>query len=122
MPDLSQTSPSAFVCEGGLIKSRSTFIMQPGQALELLNFEPDIEGGYRRINGFRKHVNHIVPQTSVSSEKVLMVAFFNNNILAARGEKIFSSASTELAEKILQATGMTGSGTITVDSTSGFSY
>ena len=121
MPDLSQTSPSAFVCEGGLIKSRSTFIMQPGQALELLNFEPDIEGGYRRINGFRKHVNHIVPQTSVSSEKVLMVAFFNNNILAARGEKIFSSASTELAEKILQATGMTGSGTITVDSTSGFS-
>ena len=121
MPDLSQTSPSAFVCEGGLIKSRSTFIMQPGQALELLNFEPDIEGGYRRINGFRKHVNHIVPQTSVSSEKVLMVAFFNNNIVAARGQKIFSSASTELAEKILQATGMTGSGTITVDSTSGFS-
>ena len=52
MPDQSQTSPSAFVCEGGLIKSRSTFIMQPGQALELLNFEPDIEGGYRRINGF----------------------------------------------------------------------
>ncbi len=121
MPDLSQTTPSAFVCEGGLVKSRSTFIMQPGQALELLNFEPDIEGGYRRISGFRKFVNHIVPQTSASSEKVLMTAFFNNNILAARGEKIFSSASTELATKILQATGMTGSGTITVDSTTGFS-
>ena len=121
MPDQSQTSPSAFVCEGGLVKSRSTFIMQPGQALELLNFEPDIEGGYRRINGFRKHVNHVVPYTSGSSEKILMSAFFNNNILAARGEKIFSSASTELATKILQATGMTGSGTITVDSTTGFS-
>jgi len=121
MPDQSQTSPSAFVCEGGLVKSRSTFIMQPGQALELLNFEPDIEGGYRRINGFRKFVNHVVPYTSADSEKVLMTAFFNNNILAARGEKIFSSASTELATKILQATGMTGSGTITVDSTTGFS-
>ena len=121
MPDLSQTQPFAFTCEGGLVKSRSTFIMQPGQALELLNFEPDIKGGYRRINGFRKQVNHIVPQTSVSSEKILMVAFFNNNILAARGEKIFSSASTELSLKILQATGMTGSGTITVDSTTGFS-
>ena len=47
-----QVQPSAFVCEGGLIKSRSTFIMQPGQALELQNFEPDIEGGYKRINGF----------------------------------------------------------------------
>ena len=121
MPDQSQTTPSAFVCEGGLIKSRSTFIMQPGQALELLNFEPDIEGGYRRINGFRKHVNHIVPQTSASSEKVLMVAFFNNNIVAARGEKIFSSASTELATAITSSATMSGSGTITVDSTTGFS-
>ena len=121
MPDLSQTQPFAFTCEGGLVKSRSTFIMKPGQALELLNFEPDIKGGYRRINGFRKHINHIVPQTSASTEKILMVAFFNDNILAARGEKIFSSASTELSLKILQATGMTGSGTITVDSTSGFS-
>jgi len=121
MPDQSQTTPTAFVCEGGLVKSRSTFIMQPGQALELLNFEPDIEGGYRRINGFRKFVNHVVPYTSADSEKVLMTAFFNNNILAARGEKIWSSASTELATKILQATGMTGSGTITVDSTTGFS-
>ena len=120
MPDQSQTTPSAFVCEGGLVKSRSTFIMQPGQALELLNFEPDIEGGYRRINGFRKFVNHVVPYTSADSEKVLMTAFFNNNVLAARGEKIWSSASTELATKILQATGMTGSGTITVDSTTGF--
>ena len=77
-----QVNPSAFVCEGGLVKSRSTFIMQPGQALELLNFEPDIEGGYRRINGFRKFVNHVVPYTSADSEKVLMTAFFNNNILA----------------------------------------
>ena len=95
--------------------------MQPGQALELLNFEPDIKGGYRRISGFRRQINHVVPFTTASSEKVLMVAFFNNNILAARGEKIFSSASTELSLKILQATGMTGSGTISVDSTTGFS-
>ena len=95
--------------------------MQPGQALELLNFEPDIEGGYRRINGFRKHCNHIVPQTSSSSEKILMVAFFNNNIVAARGEKIFSSASTELATAITSSATMSGSGTITVDNTTGFS-
>ena len=121
MPDLSQTQPFAFTCEGGLIKSRSTFVMQPGQALELLNFEPDIKGGYRRISGFRRQINHIVPQTSASSEKVLMVAFFNNNILAARGEKIFSSASTELATAITSSATMSGSGTITVDSTSGFS-
>jgi len=125
MPDLSQTQPFAFTCEGGLVKSRSTFIMQPGQALELLNFEPDIKGGYRRINGFKNYVNQIVPQTSASSEKVLMSALFNNNIVAARGEKIFTSASTELGtlstNAIAADTSMTGSSTITVKSTSGFS-
>ena len=121
MPDQSQTTPSAFVCEGGLVKSRSTFIMQPGQALELQNFEPDIEGGYKRINGFKKYVNHIVPQTSSSSEKVLMTATFANKIVASRGEKIFSSASSELSTKILSTTAMTGSGEIIVDSTTGFS-
>ena len=121
MPDYSQVQPSAFNCEGGLVLNRSTFLMQPGEALELENFEPDIEGGYRRINGFRKYVNHQVPQTSDSGEKVLMVATFADKVLAARGEKIFSSASTELAVKIVSSTGMTGSGTITVDSTTGFS-
>tara|TARA_B100000530_G_scaffold65020_1_gene38178 strand:- start:6701 stop:8449 length:1749 start_codon:yes stop_codon:yes gene_type:complete len=125
MPDLSQTQPFAFTCEGGLVKNRSTFIMQPGQALELLNFEPDIKGGYRRINGFKNYVNQIVPQTSASSEKVLMSALFNNNIVAARGEKIFTSASTELGtlstNAIAADTSMTGSSTITVKSTSGFS-
>jgi len=121
MPDLSQTQPFAFACEGGLVLNQPTFKMQPGQALELQNFEPDIDGGYRRINGFRKYVNHIVPQTSASTEKVLMVAEFANKIVAARGEKIFSSASTELATAIASGTGMTGSGTITVDSTTGFS-
>ena len=121
MPDLSQAQPAAFNCEGGLVLNRSTFLMQPGEALELENFEPDTEGGYRRINGFRKYVNQQVPQTSSSGEKILMVANFADKVLAARGEKIFSSASTELATKIVSTTGMTGSGTITVDSTTGFS-
>ena len=52
MADLSQAQPVAFNCEGGLVKNRSTFMMQPGEALELENFEPDVEGGYKRIKGF----------------------------------------------------------------------
>jgi hypothetical protein len=121
MPDLSQAQPAAFNCEGGLVLNRSAFLMQPGEALELENFEPDIEGGYRRISGFRKFVNQIVPQTSSSSEKILMVLTFQNKVLAARGEKIYNSASTELSAVIAADTGMTGSGTISVDSTTGFS-
>ena len=91
MPDNSQTNPAAFNCEGGLVLNKSTFLMQPGEALELRNFEPDIQGGYRRINGFSKYVSAIVPQTSSSSEKVLMVASFADVVLAARGTSIYSA-------------------------------
>jgi len=93
MPDLSQTQPTAFNCQGGLVLNRSTFMMQPGEALELQNFEPDIEGGYRRINGFSKYVSAVVPSTSSDSEKVLMVATFGDLVVAARGEKIFTATA-----------------------------
>ena len=107
--------------KGGLVLNRSTFIMQPGQALELENFEPDVGGGYKRLLGFRPYVLQIVPETTISSEAVLLSTKFNNFVLAARGEKIFSSASTELTIKIASGTAMTGAGTITVDNTAGFS-
>jgi hypothetical protein len=93
MPDQSQTAPVAFNCQGGLVLNRSTFMMQPGEALELINFEPDIEGGYRRINGFSKYVSAVVPYTSSASEKVLMVATFGDYVLAARGTKIYSATA-----------------------------
>ena len=121
MPDSSNSQPVTFSCEGGLVLNRSSFIMQPGEALELENFEPDISGGYRRINGHLKYVNQVVPVTSSSSETMLMVALFANKVVAARGEKIFSSASNKIASNISSSTGMTGSGTITVESTLGFS-
>ena len=121
MADQSQTVPSAFNCEGGLVLNKSTFMMQPGEALELKNFEPAVEGGYRRINGFNRYINAIVPFTASASEKTLMVATFGNNVLAARGTSIFSSASTKLAVAIASGTSMTGSSTITADSTDGFS-
>ena len=91
MPDQSQLQPAAFNCEGGLVLNKSTFLMQPGEALELRNFEPDIEGGYRRINGFSKYVSVVVPFTSSETEKVLMVASFADVVLAARGTSIYSA-------------------------------
>jgi len=120
MPDTSTLQPAAFNCEGGLVLNRSTFLMQPGEALVLENFEPDVEGGYRRINGFRKYVNQVVPQTANSTEKVLMSVRFADRAVAARGERIYSAGSTELSQKILSTTSMSGSGTLNVDSTAGF--
>ena len=85
MPDQSQVQPFSFNCEGGLVLNQSTFIMQPGQALELTNFEPDVEGGYRRINGFKPYVIQEVPVTALSSEPILMSALFHDYVVAATG-------------------------------------
>ena len=93
MPDLSQTSPAVFPLQGGLVLNKSTFAMQPGEALELVNFEPDIGGGYRRINGFEKYNTNVVPQTSLSTEEVLLACIFNDTIVAARGQKIFTATA-----------------------------
>ena len=124
MPDLAETQHFPFVCEGGLVANRSTFIMRAGEALQLENFEPDVEGGYRRISGFKKHVRSIVPHTTATSEEVLLVTFFNNNVIAARGEKIWSSSSTDLgtgpSSAITSGATMSGSGTVTVKSTTSF--
>ena len=87
MADEAQLNPFVFACEGGLVLDQSTFAMQPGMALELQNFEPDIRGGYRRISGYAKWNSNIVPQDSVSTEKVLMCAYFGGKVIAARGGK-----------------------------------
>ena len=125
MPDTAETQHFPFICEGGLVSNRSTFIMKAGEALQLENFEPDVEGGYRRVSGFKRHIRSVVPVTTTSDEAVLLTTFFNNNIIAARGEKIFSSASTDLGrnsvDAITSSATMSGSGTITVKNTSGFS-
>lgn len=41
-------------CKGGLDLASNTLKMPPGSALGLLNFEPELEGGYRRINGYER--------------------------------------------------------------------
>ena len=94
MADLSETAAFPFVCEGGLVLNQSTFIMKPGQALELENFEPDIDGGYKRINGFTKYVSAVVPITASDGEEVLMVASFADKVVAARGTSIYLTKST----------------------------
>jgi len=93
MPDTSLLSPYVVRLGGGLVLDKDTFSIPPGSALQLQNFEPDINGGYRRINGFTKFNTNIVPQTSLASEKVLGVAIYKNQIIAARGENVYKGTS-----------------------------
>ena len=94
MADESQLSPFVFPLQGGLVLDQSTFTMDPGMAYELQNFEPDTQGGYRRINGFTKWNSNIGPQTSASTEPVLMTAMYKGNVIAARGEKVFKGGTS----------------------------
>ena len=55
MPTTDLISPFVVSCAGGLTLNKDVFSMSPGEALILQNFEPDIEGGYRRINGYSKY-------------------------------------------------------------------
>jgi len=62
MPTTRQTFPIQF--SGGLITNMSPLqqgINMPGSARTLRNFEPSIEGGYRRILGYDKYDSEIIP-------------------------------------------------------------
>ncbi len=118
MADESGTNPFIFACQGGLVLNRSTFTMEPGQAFELVNFEPDIKGGYRRINGYNKWNTNLVPFTSSNNERTLMSAYFKGEIIAARGEKVFRATG---ATTLLNGALNNSATTITFDSVASFS-
>ena len=62
MPTTRQTYPIEF--RGGLVTNMSPLqqgINMPGSARILRNFEPSVEGGYRRIEGYSKYDSDIIP-------------------------------------------------------------
>jgi len=118
MPDTSLLSPYVVRLGGGLVLDKDTFSIPPGSALQLQNFEPDINGGYRRLNGFDEYNASIVPQTSSSSEAVLGIHVYKDQVLVARGEKVFKGTG---ATTLLNGAVLVGDTTLTVDSTTGFS-
>lgn len=72
-------------CEGGLNTNRDLLaqpVLYPGSATQLINYEPSIAGGYRRISGFANNYG-----TVTGTGKVLGVCVFegvNNSIFACR--------------------------------------
>ena len=118
MADTSGLSPFIFPIEGGLVLNKSSFTIQPGSALELENYEPDPLGGYRRINGYTKWANTIVPVTAGSTEPVLMSAIYKTEVIAARGESVYRSTDASDALSVALTDIAT---TITLTSTAGFS-
>ena len=64
---MAQVQPSVVSLGGGLILNKDVFSMSPGEALQLRNFEPDIEGGYKKVLGTtsRPLFSRILPISSI---------------------------------------------------------
>lgn len=88
------------MCSGGLdlsqtVLSQGTDDKLTGTAIQLQNFESDIGGGYRRINGFQKYDTNVV--TGKSGTPVVGVLPVFNKVFAARmnagatGVEVYSS-------------------------------
>ncbi len=80
-------------CKGGLNTSNDTLSLKPGEAVQLVNFEPSKYGGYRRINGYTKYESTEVPGTG----NVLGVCAYNGGtagVVACRGDSVYFSSGS----------------------------
>ena len=73
------------ICRGGLNTTGDVLSQgeeSPGSATKLLNYEPDLQGGYRRISGFTNSYETVPGTGSVLG--VAVVDGINQGILACR--------------------------------------
>ena len=96
MPDRWQTFPVQFT--GGLM-TNMTPLQQgsqfPGSATVLRNFEPSVEGGYRRIEGFTKWDD---AQVTGGAALVRGVVLYGGVAYAAVGDGLYSSSGSGWTE------------------------
>tara|TARA_E500000318_G_scaffold110999_1_gene128052 strand:- start:991 stop:2517 length:1527 start_codon:yes stop_codon:yes gene_type:complete len=91
MPDRIQTYPVQF--EGGLVTNLSTLqqgLKAPGSARTLINLEPSVEGGYRRIEGFTKFDDNQLSGSGL----VRGLTEYRQKVYAARNEHLYQSAGS----------------------------
>lgn len=91
MADTSLLSPFVVRLGGGLVLDKDTFSIPPGAALQLQNFEPDINGGYRRINGFTKFDSN---QVGGSTGTILGIHIYKDQAIVAKGTSVFKSTGS----------------------------
>lgn len=83
---------STIICSGGLDSNQNWLQLNQtntGVAAELINYEPSLFGGYRRIDGFTvlEDTDSGAVDPSGAEEKILGVFIYDNQILAARKQQ-----------------------------------
>ena len=84
------SQPFAVPLGGGLNKSTNSIelLKTPGMATKLKNFEPAIEGGYRRINGYTQFGDGTRPN---SSNDIIGLHVYADGVVACAGTNIYFS-------------------------------
>jgi hypothetical protein len=81
--------------KGGLITNMAPLqhgVSAPGSATVLQNFEPSIEGGYKKVLGYSKWNEHPVPGEGLITG---VVATDTDNLIAVRESKYYTSVGRE---------------------------
>lgn len=80
------------ICRGGLNTNQNYLDLSdnsPGSATALINFEPSLYGGYRRLSGFEPLEtslgNEEVDATNATG-RILCIAILNNDVIVARAQ------------------------------------
>ena len=89
---MTDSQPFALACQGGLDRSSSPFELfkTPGSATILQNFEVDIAGGYRRINGFSAFGGGSAARPNVDND-ITGLHVYADGVLATSGTNIYFS-------------------------------
>jgi len=91
MPDSWNTYPIEF--NNGLVTNISPLqqgMSLPGSATSLKNFEPSVEGGYKRIAGYTKYDTNAITGSTI----IRGLTYYNGRVYAARGTHLYRSAGS----------------------------
>ena len=87
---MTTSQPFGLTCQGGLDQSSSPFelLKNPGFATILQNFEVDIAGGYRRINGFAAFGGASAAKPNVDND-ITGLHVYADGLIATAGTNIY---------------------------------
>tara|TARA_R110000744_G_scaffold126645_2_gene233056 strand:+ start:677 stop:2626 length:1950 start_codon:yes stop_codon:yes gene_type:complete len=97
---------------GGLDKTSSSYELfkTPGSATRLKNFEASMEGGYRRINGYRKFLKSPITSFSIAEGGAGYAAGTTVNIVDPEGNGTGATASATINNGAITALSITNAG------------
>jgi len=110
---MGQQTAQVINLDGGLDLTSTHYMLQqaPGTASILVNYEPSIEGGYRRINGYQKFGSGLV---TGSPNTILATYPYADGVVAVAGSGIYFSTNGDAWLQVNRDTYTAGTGTVEV--------